>query len=133
MLTTAGMTLRSIGASVGSPRAAIDPAGAIAVVGLDRGGPGSGAGGRVHHQAAAARIRAPTTIALFRMPRFTAGKQKADRDAKQASRSAVQVPAKPASASRDNRAPCRAGVKIAPATRTATRLNSLFSMTIPAQ
>ena len=39
----------------------------MAAIGVDSGGPGRGAGVRVHHQTAAAAIRIPKTMTLLRI------------------------------------------------------------------
>jgi hypothetical protein len=68
MLTTAGMILRSIGASVGKPRTSADVDGATEGIGVEGGGPGSGAGccaSLIHHQPMTARATTrPITMVL---------------------------------------------------------------------
>ena len=52
MLTTAGMTLRSIGATPSnSPRISAEARGAMAASGVEAGGPGSGSGFEIHYHA----------------------------------------------------------------------------------
>ena len=69
VLTTAGITPRSMGARVGRPRASADATGATLAIGLAGGGPGSGGTVKrvIHHPPATPSRRAAKGSSVFRM------------------------------------------------------------------
>jgi hypothetical protein len=69
MLTTAGMTRRSIGASVGKPRVSAAATGGVAAIGVESGGPGSGGAGKraIHHPPKAATATSAAMSTVFRI------------------------------------------------------------------
>jgi hypothetical protein len=69
MLTTAGITRRSVGARVGRPRASADAAGGALAIGLETGGPGIGGAVKraSHHEPARPKTKTMAKSTVLRI------------------------------------------------------------------